>query len=298
LLSNALFCFGVHLYNQPQSLKKPSLYCIQETKCDSILFLDSLQATQQRLYVSLVNDRDTSLWGERHPPNGYQFCSGEEVRYLAPKHAISVLDDCSEQGSATLAAAIASESALSAGIVNYNRSQNKTFQAGDKSSIMHKGTVMYIGHNMLPCLTFGSRLFNTFAGSVFTIVESQKMSPYHQLVNLCLLYISLPMPCTAIERFIKWRNSRYTLLSLFGTQSKPKLSYLDQMIPSPLNLHIPQSWIPDDILFRWIPTMGSKETLCRLSVDDYWLSWRLLEFFETCTIIAGIFPILLAFATR
>jgi hypothetical protein len=111
-----------------------------------------------------------------------------------PMHAFSVLDDCSEQGSATLAAAIASESTLSAGIDNYNWSRNKTFQASDKLSIMHKGT-------MLPCLTFGSRLYDTFAGSVFTVLQSKKTSPYCQLVQLRLLYISLPMPCTAIECF-------------------------------------------------------------------------------------------------
>jgi hypothetical protein len=128
-----------------------------------------------------------------------------ERRYATlTKHAFSVLDDCSEQGLATLAPAIASESTLSAGIDNYNRSRNKTFQAGDKSSIMHKGTVMYIRRNiMLPCLTSYLRLFDTFTGSVFMVVECSKMSPYHQLVKLSLLFISLPKSCTAIECFIE-----------------------------------------------------------------------------------------------
>jgi hypothetical protein len=47
------------------------------------------------------------------------------------------------------------------------------FQASDTSSIMHKGTI----RNMLPRLTFGSRLVDTFAGSVFTVVQSKKTSP-------------------------------------------------------------------------------------------------------------------------
>jgi hypothetical protein len=49
-----------------------------------------------------------------------------------------------------LAAAIPSEATLSAGVDNYNQSRNKTFQAGNKSSLMHKATVMYIGHVALP----------------------------------------------------------------------------------------------------------------------------------------------------
>jgi hypothetical protein len=42
------------------------------------------------------------------------------------------------------------------------------------------------------------------------------------------------------------------------------------MIPLPLNLCIPQSWSLDDILFCRKPMMGPRETLRRLSVDDYW----------------------------
>jgi hypothetical protein len=177
------------------------------------------------------------------------------------QHAFSVLDDCSKQGGATLAAAIASESTLSAGIDNYNCSRNKIFQAGDKYSIIHKGTVMYIRRNMLPCLTFYLRLFDTFTGSVFVVVECNKMSPYHQLVKLRLLYVSLPKPCIAINRFIKWPNLWWTLVSLFGTDLQPELSYVDQRIPLPLNLCIPQSWSPDNILFCQTPTMGPRETL-------------------------------------
>jgi hypothetical protein len=56
----------------------------------------------------------------------------------------SSLDEYSDDGSTTLAAAIASETTLSAGVNNYNQSRNKTFQASDKSSLMHKATMMYL----------------------------------------------------------------------------------------------------------------------------------------------------------
>jgi hypothetical protein len=42
------------------------------------------------------------------------------------------------------------------------------------------------------------------------------------------------------------------------------------MIPSFLNLRIPQSWSIDNVLFCQKPTMGPRETLRRLSVDEYW----------------------------
>jgi hypothetical protein len=68
-----------------------------------------------------------------------------ERRYAtSTMHAFSILGDYFDQGSVMLAAVITSKPTLSAGIDNYNRSQNKTFQAGDKSLIMHKGTIMYI----------------------------------------------------------------------------------------------------------------------------------------------------------
>jgi hypothetical protein len=68
-----------------------------------------------------------------------------ERRYAtSATHAFAVLDAYSNQGANTLAAAIAAEVTLNAGIDNYNRSRNKTFQAGDKSALMHKATVMYL----------------------------------------------------------------------------------------------------------------------------------------------------------
>jgi hypothetical protein len=52
-------------------------------------------------------------------------------------HAFAILDEYSDQGSSMLAAAITSEkTTLSMGVDNYNRSRNKTFQAGDKIEIM------------------------------------------------------------------------------------------------------------------------------------------------------------------
>jgi hypothetical protein len=194
-----------------------------------------------------------------------------ERRYAtSSSHAFSILDEYSENGSTTLAAAIASETTLSAGIDNCNRSRNKTFQAGDKSSIMHKATVMYLRRNMLPRLSFSSQLFDTFTGQLFFVVHSKKMSPYHQLVRLRLLYISLPVPCIALERRIDWPNLRWKLVSLCGSPPKPKLTYLDQTIPPPMNLHVPKSWKDSDILFRVIPSMGPLESKRSLSVDAYW----------------------------
>jgi hypothetical protein len=98
-----------------------------------------------------------------------------------------------------LAAAIALETTLSAGVNNYNQSLNKTFQAGDKSAIMHKATVMYLQRNMLPSLSFGSQLLDTTTGRVFSVVACHKLSPYHQLVQLRLLFVSTPLPCIAID---------------------------------------------------------------------------------------------------
>jgi hypothetical protein len=55
-------------------------------------------------------------------------------------HAFGVLDEYLDQCSLTLATAT-----LSAGVDIYNHHQNKTFQAGDKWSLMHKATtVMYL----------------------------------------------------------------------------------------------------------------------------------------------------------
>ena len=66
-----------------------------------------------------------------------------ERRYAAStNHAFAILNEYSDQGSRMVAAAIASATTLSAGVDNYNRSRNKTFQAGDKSALMHKATVM------------------------------------------------------------------------------------------------------------------------------------------------------------
>jgi hypothetical protein len=114
-------------------------------------------------------------------------------------NAFSTLDQYSEEGSMMLAAAIASETTLSAGVNNYNQSLNKTFQAGDKSAIMHKATVMYLQRNMLPRLSFGSQLLDTTTGRVFSVVACHKLSPYHQLVQLRLLFVSTPLPCIAID---------------------------------------------------------------------------------------------------
>jgi hypothetical protein len=128
-----------------------------------------------------------------------------ERRYATlTTHAFATLDEYSKEGSRMLAATIASETTLSAGVDNYNQSRNKTFQAGDKSAIMHKVTVMYICRNMLPRLSFGSQLMDTFTGEVFSVVSCHKLSPYHQLVNLRLLFVSTPMPCIVIERRIEW----------------------------------------------------------------------------------------------
>jgi hypothetical protein len=119
-------------------------------------------------------------------------------------HAFSVLDEYSDLGANTLSSAIASEVTMSAGVDNYNRSRNKTFQAGDKSALMHKGTVMYLRRNMLPCLSYGSQLLDTATSKIYRVIRSQKTSPYHQLVQVRLLYISLPMPCIPIEQNIEW----------------------------------------------------------------------------------------------
>jgi hypothetical protein len=145
---------------------------------------------------------------------------------------------------------------------------------------MHKGTVMYIRRNMLPRLSFGSRLMNTLTGAVFYVVHSNKLSPYHQLVQLCLLYIFLPMPCIVIEQSIEWPCLCWSLLSLSGTDSKPELSYLDQTIPSPLNLRVSQSWSHEDILFRRATTLGPIEPLRRLSVNEYWALLKRLQLLQ------------------
>jgi hypothetical protein len=51
-----------------------------------------------------------------------------ERRYATSSpHAFSILDEYSDNGSTTLAAAIASETTLSTGVDNYNRSRNKMF---------------------------------------------------------------------------------------------------------------------------------------------------------------------------
>jgi hypothetical protein len=86
-------------------------------------------------------------------------------------HAFATLDEYSDQGSRMLAAAIASETTLSAGVDNYNRSRNKTFQAGDKFALMHKVTVMHIWWNMLPCLSLGLQLLDTFTSLVFCVTS-------------------------------------------------------------------------------------------------------------------------------
>ena len=151
---------------------------------------------------------------------------------------------------------------------------------------MHKGTVMYICRNMLPCLKFGSRLLDTVCGTVFTIVRSPKMTPYHQSVKLHLLYITVPKPCSSIEQTVEWPNLWWKLLSLSSTESKPPLSYLDQLIPSPLNLWVPQSWSPEDILFWLTPTLEPTEPLRSLSVDDYFgllkRAQMMQKFFSFC----------------
>jgi hypothetical protein len=196
-----------------------------------------------------------------------------ERRYAAStNHAFAILDEYSDAGSRMLAATIASETTLSAGVDNYNRSRNKTFQAGDKSALMHKATVMYIRRNMLPRLSFGSQLLDTATGRrVYCVIKCTKTSPYyHQLVWLELLYISLPRPCIALERQIKWPNLLWKLQVLCGTDKKPELTYLDQRIPVPMNLRVPNSWTETDVLFRKVPSICPVEALRPLSVNSYW----------------------------
>jgi hypothetical protein len=134
---------------------------------------------------------------------------------------------------------------------------------------MHKATVMYIQRNMWPCLSFGSQLLERLTGKVYRVLESTKMLPYHQLVELELLYVAAPMPCMAIVRQIKWPSLGWKLVHLSGTQPKPVLNYVDQMIPSPMNLRVAKSWSKSDVLYWTAPTTGPKETLRRLSVDSY-----------------------------
>lgn len=130
--------------------------------------------------------------------------------------------------------------------------------------------MMYLRRNILPCLSFGSQLLDTTTGRVFSVVACHKLSPYHQLVQLRLLFVSTPLPCIAIDWRIEWPNLGWKLLTLCGTESKPDLTYLDQRIPTPMNLKVPQSWNEADILFCTVPTTLPIESLRPLLVHDYW----------------------------
>jgi hypothetical protein len=108
---------------------------------------------------------------------------------------------------------------------------------------------------------------DVFTGQVCFVAKYQKTSPYYQLVQLWLLYILLPMLCIALlEQQIDWPNLWWKLLSLCGSNSKPELTYLDQMIPTPMNLCVPNSWTDLDILFCVVPSMGPMEVLRPLSL--------------------------------
>jgi hypothetical protein len=133
---------------------------------------------------------------------------------------------------------------------------------------MHnKATVMYIWQNMLPRLSLGSQLLDTFMGLVFCVARCDKMSLYYQLVKLC---VSPPKPCILLVLHIDWLNLCWKLLFLCCTESKPGLPYLDQWIPTTMNLKVPQSWTETDILFCKVATNWPMEGLRPLLVNAYW----------------------------
>jgi hypothetical protein len=109
----------------------------KEKHCTLSLF-DSLPPTKQGLSMPLVHDGNPGVWGKR-----VSSLAVERQIATSPNHAFGVLDNYLDQGTSTLTSAIALEVTLNAEIDNYNRSRNKTFQAGDKSALMHKATVMY-----------------------------------------------------------------------------------------------------------------------------------------------------------
>jgi hypothetical protein len=155
-ISNALFGSRINLHDRTQSCQQPTSPSEKE---NTVLFhFLTLCHQQNKDYLCHWFMTETLAYEAK----GFQATATslvvEHWYATSPNHPFGVLNEYSNQGASTLASVIASEVTLNAGIDNYNRSRNKTFQAGNKSALMHKGTVMYRQCNMLPCLSFVSQL--------------------------------------------------------------------------------------------------------------------------------------------